>query len=95
MQILDLAYNFIQTIDNISHLSNLEEFWFNDNKVSEWNQIEKLTELKSLRTLYMERNPIYFTDSTRTKHDPNYRRKIKLALPNLRQLDANLTGVGL
>ncbi|KAF8571324.1 hypothetical protein P879_01603 [Paragonimus westermani] len=95
LQILDLARNFISRIENISHLSELEEFWFNDNKVASWDQIEHLTVLKKLQTLYMERNPIYFANAERTRMDPNYRRKIMLTLPGLRQLDANLTGVGL
>lgn len=79
----------------MSNLENLEEFWCNDNKISDWEQLEKLSVLKKLRTLYMERNPIYFLNTDRTKHDSNYRRKILLALPNLQQLDANLTGVGI
>ncbi|KAA3670070.1 protein phosphatase 1 regulatory subunit 7, partial [Paragonimus westermani] len=95
LQILDLARNFISRIENISHLNELEEFWFNDNKVASWDQVEHLTVLKKLQTLYMERNPIYFANTERTRMDPNYRRKIMLTLPGLRQLDANLTGVGL
>lgn len=95
LQILDLAYNFITKIDKLAHLVDLEEFWFNDNKVSDWEQVDYLRALKNLRTLYLERNPIYFADAERTKHNPNYRRKVMLALPELRQLDANLTGVGL
>lgn len=31
----------------------------NDNKVADWHEIDKLNPLKTLRTVYMERNPIY------------------------------------
>ncbi|VEL19870.1 unnamed protein product [Protopolystoma xenopodis] len=95
LQTLDLASNMIDKITNIEHLDLLEEFWFNDNRVSSWDELKILTSLKSLHTLYLERNPIYYANADKTKMNPDYRRKILLLLPKLRQLDANLTGVGL
>lgn len=94
LQTLELAKNQISQIENISHLSKLEEFWFNDNRVSEWSQLKVLEQMKHLKTVYLERNPIYYTDGGKTK-DTAYRRKILLLLPWLKQLDATLTGVGL
>lgn len=94
LQTLELARNRISRIENIGHLHKLEEFWFNDNLVADWGQIDILVPMKQLKTLYMERNPIYFA-STSTAMDSAYRRKILLRLPWLRQLDATLTGVGL
>uniref|UniRef100_A0A0R3SXB9 DUF1981 domain-containing protein n=1 Tax=Hymenolepis diminuta TaxID=6216 RepID=A0A0R3SXB9_HYMDI len=94
LQTLELAKNRICRIENIGHLHKLEEFWFNDNLVSDWDQIEVLVPMKQLKTLYMERNPIYFAPSSNVM-DSAYRRKILLLLPWLRQLDATLTGVGL
>lgn len=54
----------------------------NNNQIEDWNAIENIVENKKLQTVYLEHNPI-------TK-DPNYRRKIKLLLPWLNQLDATL-----
>uniref|UniRef100_A0A6V7IUQ1 U2A'/phosphoprotein 32 family A C-terminal domain-containing protein n=1 Tax=Bracon brevicornis TaxID=1563983 RepID=A0A6V7IUQ1_9HYME len=54
----------------------------NNNKIEEWTAIEILAENKKLQTVYLEHNPI--------SKDPNYRRKIKLLLPWLTQLDATL-----
>ena len=31
----------------------------NDNQVSDWKEVDKLIPLKTLQTLYMERNPIW------------------------------------
>lgn len=31
----------------------------NDNKVTEWSEVDKLIPLKTLETLYLERNPIW------------------------------------
>ena len=80
---LDLASNFIEHVGNVSHLVNLQEFWFNDNKLADWNDIEQLSHAKQLDTVYFEGNPI--------ARDSGYRRKIKLALPSLTQIDATMS----
>ena len=64
------------------------EFQFNDNQVSNWEDLKQLEPLKKLETVYLERNPIWRDQSDRNKSDPNYRRKIMLLLPWVRQIDA-------
>lgn len=82
LQTLDLAGNRIKLIQGLSTLSNLEEFWFNDNLVEDWSQLSGLSGAIKISTVYLERNPI--------QKDINYRRKIKMALPSLSQIDAAL-----
>ena len=50
--------------------------------ISNWNDLKQLEPAKTLATVYLEANPL--------QQDPNYRRKIKLALPSLTQIDAIL-----
>lgn len=52
----------------------------NDNQVDNWSDLDELKNAKSLETVYLERNPL--------QKDPQYRRKIMLALPSVRQIDA-------
>ena len=85
---LDLGSNMITTIENIGHLSELEEFWFNDNKCDSWKDVEVLNTFDKLETVYMERNPLHTNDMTA------YRRKMMLAVPKLKQLDATMTASG-
>ena len=54
-------------------LLNIEDLWMNDCKIEDFKQIEALTHMKRLKTVYLERNPIY--------RDPMYRKKIMLTLP--------------
>jgi protein phosphatase 1 regulatory subunit 7 len=54
----------------------------NDNLVDEWTSVQNLTNNKKLATVYLEHNPV----ST----EPNYRRKLKIVLPWLSQIDATL-----
>lgn len=52
----------------------------NDNQIDNWSDLDELKNAKSLETVYLERNPL--------QKDPQYRRKIMLALPSVRQIDA-------
>jgi len=61
---------------------------FNDNKVDNWQDLDQFQSLKKLETVYLERNPIWQDPSDPTKVNPNYRRKIMLAIPWIKQIDA-------
>lgn len=54
----------------------------NDNEIADWNCLQNLGELKGLATVYLERNPV--------ANDPAYRRKLKMIIPSLNQIDATL-----
>ena len=58
--------------------------------MSAWKEIESLVPLKKLETVYLERNPIYYDAGNKLKADPSYRRKIKLTLPWVKQIDATM-----
>jgi protein phosphatase 1 regulatory subunit 7 len=64
-------------------LTQLEELWMSGNQVPDLRALD--TELKgisTLSTIYLEGNPCQKADMT------GYRRKIMLALPQLKQIDA-------
>lgn len=100
LRVFDCANNQIERIENIQNLKCLEEFWFNGNNLSKWEDIDRLNELPSLKCLYMEQNPLYYTNNTKPtaistnsssqEVNPAYRRKIIFSLPRLEQLDATL-----
>ena len=69
-------------IDKLNHIL----FQCNDNQVEDWADLDELSKIPSLETVYLERNPLQSNDLS------GYRRKILLALPTLKQLDATLTG---
>lgn len=52
----------------------------NDNLLDCWSDLDELKGARSLETVYLERNPL--------QRDPQYRRKVMLALPSVRQIDA-------
>lgn len=57
---------------------------FNDNQLDSWEDLDQFKACTKLQTVYLERNPIW--------KDTAYRRKVKLYLPNVTQIDATLCG---
>lgn len=103
LETLDLAKNRLTTIDNVSHLTEMDELWVinfnrynalhinflffslgqvNGNKISDWKSLDNLKSNIKLATVYFEHNPI--------ASDIQYRNKLKLILPGLKQIDATL-----
>ena len=75
----------LYTFEYFPHLTDapyLIGFQINDNNISDWTCIEKLGVLTKLTTVYLERNPV--------AEDPAYRRKLKMLIPSLTQIDATL-----
>lgn len=82
---LDVGANMIEKIENVAHLDQLEEFWANNNKIADLNDLDKQlgpNKMPALKTVYLEGNP------AQRKEGPAYRRKVKLLLPQLTQIDA-------
>uniref|UniRef100_A0A0M3IT51 Protein phosphatase 1 regulatory subunit 22 n=1 Tax=Ascaris lumbricoides TaxID=6252 RepID=A0A0M3IT51_ASCLU len=84
LTIIDASSNSISKLDGLSHMNNLEDLWLNDNEIADWNEVAKLGKMKSLNTIYLERNPIYKSDVS------GYRRKVMLNMPSVKQIDATL-----
>ncbi|KAH7930192.1 L domain-like protein [Leucogyrophana mollusca] len=83
LKTLDLGTNFIPSIESISHLTSLEELWLNGNKIPTLQELEpQLQSIPTLETIYLEGNPCQQAEGA------NYRRKIALALPQVKQIDA-------
>ncbi|KAI6649832.1 hypothetical protein LOD99_6382 [Oopsacas minuta] len=81
LQILDLGNNRIQNIENLSQLHDLDNIWLNNNEISNWQSIDELRHCK-ITCIYLEHNPI--------SQDPMYRKKLKLSMKYLLQIDATL-----
>ncbi|WWC62657.1 uncharacterized protein I303_105254 [Kwoniella dejecticola CBS 10117] len=83
LKTLDIGNNMIEEIEGVSHLSELEEFWASYNQIPNLQALDsQLAPLKNLETVYLEGNPCQKNDMA------GYRRKIILALPQIKQIDA-------
>jgi protein phosphatase 1 regulatory subunit 7 len=80
---LDLSSNKIETLHNMSTLVKLEECWMNDNQIKTFDSVkQELVPLDaSLRTVYLERNPV--------ADEFLYRKTLASLLPSLTQIDAS------
>ena len=83
LRVLDISNNDISHVQNLSHLKHLEEFWASNCKIEDFAEVEReLKGMENLETVYFEGNPL------QTKGPAVYRNKIRLALPQLKQIDA-------
>ncbi|KAF3932779.1 Internalin-A [Dactylella cylindrospora] len=84
IQILDVTHNKLKSIKGIEHLSKLMEFWASENEISSFREVEEvLRDKEDLETVYFEANPL------QTSSPATYRNKVKLALPQIKQIDAS------
>jgi protein phosphatase 1 regulatory subunit 7 len=84
LRILDVSNNQISKLENLSHLTHLEEFWASSNQLSSFQEVEQeLRDKAELETVYFEDNPL------QTQGPAVYRNKVRLALPQVQQIDAS------
>ncbi|ETI23939.1 hypothetical protein G647_05746 [Cladophialophora carrionii CBS 160.54] len=88
LRVLDISNNQISHLENISHLTELEELWASSNKLSDFREVEReLGDKENLETVYFEMNPLQFQGPA------VYRNKVRLALPQVKQIDATYVKV--
>lgn len=84
LRILDVSNNPITSLAGLESLSQLEELWASNCKLESFEEVEKVLKDKAnLNTVYFEGNPLEL------RQRALYRNKVKLALPQVRQVDAS------
>jgi protein phosphatase 1 regulatory subunit 7 len=84
LRVLDISNNQISHLENISHLIELEELWASSNQIADFREIEReLRDKENLETVYFEMNPMQFQGPA------VYRNKVRMALPQVKQIDAS------
>ncbi|KAI1621086.1 adenylate cyclase [Exophiala viscosa] len=88
LRVLDISNNQISRLANISHLKDLEEMWASSNKLADFREVEReLADKENLETVYFEMNPLQLSAPA------VYRNKVRLALPQVKQIDATFVRV--
>ncbi|CCU81508.1 protein phosphatase PP1 regulatory subunit Sds22 [Blumeria hordei DH14] len=83
LRVLDISNNRITSLEGLGHLAHLQELWASYNQLHNFAEVERiLSDKKELITVYFEGNPLQL------KGPAVYRNKIKLALPQVLQIDA-------
>ncbi|CAG1996310.1 unnamed protein product, partial [Fusarium graminearum] len=83
LHVLDISNNKITSIKGLELLSELEELWASYNLISDYKEVAKyLSDKKCLTTVYFEGNPLQLQEPVA------YRNRIRLTLPQVKQIDA-------
>jgi len=89
LRVLDISNNQVSKLENLSHLKQLEELWASSNQLSSFEEVEReLKDKEELKTVYFEGNPL------QSKGPAVYRNKVRLALPQVIQIDATFVRLG-
>jgi protein phosphatase 1 regulatory subunit 7 len=84
LRVIDISANPIEHLSGLEGLEHLTEFWASNCKLGSFQEVEKqLSDKKELETVYFEGNPL------QRQQPALYRNKVKLALPQIRQIDAS------
>lgn len=85
LRILDFSNNQVANLEHLSTLKNLEELWGSNNKLASFEEVEReLKDKEKLETVYFEGNPLQLNGPA------VYRNKVRLALPQVTQIDASM-----
>lgn len=84
LRTIDISHNQIPSLKGLEGLQKLEEVWASYNLIGDFNEVEKvLKDKEDLTTVYFEGNPLQL------RGPALYRNKVKLALPQIKQIDAS------
>ncbi|KAF7713798.1 Protein phosphatase 1 regulatory subunit SDS22 [Penicillium ucsense] len=88
LRVLDFSNNQISHLEHLGTLKNLEELWASNNQLASFDEVEReLKDKEKLETVYFEGNPL------QTDAPVLYRQKVRLALPQIKQIDATYVRV--
>ena len=86
LRVLDISNNQITHLTNLEKQQHLEELWASSNLITSFEEVEReLGDKKGLNTVYFEMNPLQL------KNPALYRNKVRLALPQVQQIDASMS----
>jgi protein phosphatase 1 regulatory subunit 7 len=84
LRVIDISANPIEHLSGLDGLVHLTEFWASNCKLSSFQEVEKeLRDKEELETVYFEGNPL------QRQQPALYRNKVRLALPQIVQIDAS------
>lgn len=85
-----LSYNQIERLDNMAPLQKLTTFYISNNKIKNWEEVAKCSQLADLQSVLFIGNPIY-TLPTKQENWPMVVRKI----PNIQTVDGQMVTAAL
>ncbi|KAF4507535.1 hypothetical protein G6O67_004025 [Ophiocordyceps sinensis] len=88
LKIADISNNQVASLKGLTGLSKLEELWASYNQLGDFAEVEGvLKDKQQLTTVYFEGNPLQL------RGPALYRNKVRLALPQVNQIDATFVRV--
>ena len=84
MRELWLSYNFIEKLDGLNPCTKLTTLYIGNNKIKNWDEIDKLKDLPEIANVLFIGNPIYES----VKEEPNL--VVLKKIPTLKNIDGEI-----
>ncbi|AEO70106.1 uncharacterized protein THITE_2121066 [Thermothielavioides terrestris NRRL 8126] len=89
LRVLEVSNNKIASLKGLGPLAELEELWASYNLIADFGELEReLRDKTALTTVYLEGNLLQL------RAPALYRNKVRLALPQVQQIDATMVRAG-
>ena len=85
-----LSYNQIERLDNLAPLQKLHTFFISNNRVKNWEEVAKCSQLADLRHILLLGNAVY-ADRTKQENWPDVVKRI----PNIEIVDGAMVTASL
>ena len=87
MEELWISYNNVEKLKGVQQLTKLRVLYASNNKIEDFDELNKLTELSKLEELLLVGNPIYTEAEEPNAIGSDYRLMVLKRVPQLMKLD--------
>ena len=87
-----LSYNLIDKLDGLSNLKVLVTFYIGNNRIKQWEEVDKLAQLPELRNVMLYGNPIY-GDKTQANYKESNALLVVKRAPQVENVDGHMLSV--
>lgn len=84
-----ISYNNIEKLDGIEELHHLQVLYISNNKISDWEEIDRLSGLMYLTDILLIGNPLHLKYKKKNMLS-EYEREVMRRLPRLKKLDGRI-----
>jgi len=84
-----ISYNNIDKLQGIEEMNQLKVLYISNNKIADWEEIDRLSELSQLTDVLFVGNPLHTKYKKKNKLD-EYEREMRKRLSGLKKLDGHI-----
>ena len=86
-----ISYNQIEKLDGLGQCNKLRVLFISNNRINNWGEVQKLSQLPAISSVLLKGNPIYTSLQAEKKEEELHAMVLK-RVPQLEQIDCKTVG---